>query len=200
MIPVVILAGGLGTRLHPVTKTIPKSMVPICGTPFITHQLSLLSRKGVTDVVICLGYLGEQIRASVGTGAYWDLNVSYSYDGCTQLGTGGAVKKALPLLPEDFMVIYGDSYLTTSYNKVLRAYYGSDKPCLMTYYKGVDYGLTIFNKEVFRDCPYRFHLWDLFLTLMQRDKIENYIVDTPFYEVGSIEGQKRLEEFLCSTS
>ena len=199
MIPVVILAGGLGTRLYPVTKTIPKSLVPICGTPFIAHQLSLLSQNGVTDVVICIGYLGEQIRALIRDGASWGLNVKYSYDGRSQRGTGGAIKKALPLLPEDFMVIYGDSYLTTSYKNVLRAYCNSDSPCLMTLYKGVNYGLTIFNREVFRDCPDRFDLWDLFNRLQRDGEIENYIVDTPFYEVGSIEGQKKLEEFLCST-
>src|SRR6266852_5514518 len=106
-----LLAGGLATRLLPLTETIPKSMILVAGEPFIAHQLRLLAREGVTDVVICSGYLGEQIEAYVGDGSRFACHVRYSADGDLPLGTGGALRRALPLLGERFLVMYGDSYL-----------------------------------------------------------------------------------------
>lgn len=199
MIPIVILAGGLGTRLNPVTKKIPKSLVPVCGTPFIHHQLTLLYKKGIRDVVICTGYLGERIEEYVGDGSRWKLNITMSYDGDTQLGTGGAIKKALPLLPENFFITYGDSYLTTNYHKILSKFLGSPKPCLMTYFDGIEYGLSTFNREVFETPIIKFDLWDVFIQLQLEDQVEYYFVDEPFYEIGSFEGIKKLEDYLCNT-
>ena len=110
MIPVAILAGGLATRLRPVTETIPKSLIDIDGKPFIWHQLKLLKEKGIDHVVICCGYLGEKIEKYVRENPDPQLKVDFSYDGAVLLGTGGAIKKALPLLGEEFFVMYGDSY------------------------------------------------------------------------------------------
>jgi NDP-sugar pyrophosphorylase family protein len=113
-----ILAGGLATRLRPITEKIPKSLVMVANKPFVDWQLRLLSQKGLRQVVLCLGYLGEQVQAFVGDGAKWNLKVAYSFDGAKLLGTAGAVRQALPLLPEDFWLLYGDSYLDFDYASV----------------------------------------------------------------------------------
>jgi NDP-sugar pyrophosphorylase family protein len=109
--PIAILAGGLAKRMRPVTDTIPKAMIEVAGEPFIAHQLRLLRREGAGRVVLCLGYRGEQVRDFVRDGAQFGLEVRYSFDGESLLGTGGAVRKALPLLGPVFFVTYGDSYL-----------------------------------------------------------------------------------------
>lgn len=132
MFPVAILAGGLATRLRPVTETIPKALIEIAGKPFISHQLEYLSRQGVTSVVLCIGYLGEMIQQVVGSGNEWDLKVAYSPDGPTLLGTGGAIKKALPLLGEQFFILYGDSYLPINFPSVQKAFVDGGKLGLMT--------------------------------------------------------------------
>src|SRR5512133_904030 len=100
--PVAILAGGLATRLRPITETIPKSLIEVCGEPFIAHQLRLLRSRGIEEVVLCIGYLGEQIEKVIGTGSAFGLRVRYSFDGKELLGTGGAIRRALDLLGEDF--------------------------------------------------------------------------------------------------
>ena len=95
-LPVAILAGGLATRLRPITQKIPKSLVDVAGKPFIVRQLDYLQEQGITHVVLCLGYLGEQVEAVVGDGSAFDLDIRYSWDGSRLLGTGGALKQALP--------------------------------------------------------------------------------------------------------
>jgi len=132
--PVAILAGGLATRLRPLTKTIPKALLDIQGYPFIYHQLHLLKKQGIDNVVMCINYLGEQVEGYVGNGERFGLKVQYVYDGETQLGTAGALKKALPLLGENFFVLYGDSYLPCNFPAVQRAYQQSQKKALMTIY------------------------------------------------------------------
>jgi MurNAc alpha-1-phosphate uridylyltransferase len=131
-LPVAILAGGLATRLRPVTETIPKALVDVAGMPFVLRQLDYLRRQGVGRVVMCVGYLGEQIEAVVGNGAAMGLSVSYSQDWPNLLGTGGALKQALPLLDSEFLVLYGDSYLPIDFTAVERAFLASGKPALMT--------------------------------------------------------------------
>jgi NDP-sugar pyrophosphorylase family protein len=131
-IPVALLAGGLATRLRPITETIPKAMVEVAGRPFIDHQLMLLRRNGIRRVVLCLGYLGEQVATHVGDGSAISMRVDYSYDGDRLLGTGGALRQAAPLLGELFWVMYGDSYLDIDYRAVLDAFARSDALGLMT--------------------------------------------------------------------
>lgn len=137
--PVAILAGGLATRLRPLTETIPKSLILIQGEPFIFHQLRLLKKQGIERVVICVGYLGDHIEKKVGYGDNFGLQIQYSYDGSTLLGTGGALKKALPLLADDFFVLYGDSYLPCDFETIQTAYQrqkqqNPPKRALMTVY------------------------------------------------------------------
>jgi MurNAc alpha-1-phosphate uridylyltransferase len=179
MLTVAILAGGLATRLRPLTETVPKSLIEVCGEPFVDWQLKLLSRRGVREVVFCLAYRSDMIRDFVGDGSRYGINVTYSEDGPVQLGTGGAIRRALPLLGHNFMVLYGDSYLPIDYGKIEEAFRSARKPALMTvhqnegaldasnvvfingklgkYEKGgvlaemthIDYGLSIFNAWVF---------------------------------------------------
>lgn len=182
-LPVIILAGGLATRLHPVTKTIPKSLIEIQGEPFIAHQLRLLRKQGITEVIMCIGFLGEQIIDYVGDGHLFNLQVRYVTDGPVLLGTGGAIKKALPYIQDAFFVLYGDSYLPCDYKAAQNAFLVSHKLALMTIFRNqgqwdtsnvefsqgvlraydkinrnsrmhyIDYGLGLFHKNAFLGLP-----------------------------------------------
>jgi len=183
VLPVAILAGGLATRLRPITEKIPKSLVDINGEPFIAHQLRLLKKNGINHVVICVGYLGEMIRDFVGDGSKFGLEVDYSLDGPLLLGTGGALKAALPKLGREFFVVYGDSYLPCDYMYAQKQFIKSGKLSLMTLFHNknmwdksnvefrdgaiieynklkqtkameyIDYGLGIFNADAFKMVP-----------------------------------------------
>lgn len=134
MYPIVILAGGLATRLRPMTETIPKSLMPINGQPFIFHQLRLLASHGMKEVVLCVGFLGDKIEQAVGEGTQFGLQVRYVYDGDVLLGTGGALKRAEKWLNTPFFVLYGDSYLDCDYQAVQAAFAKSGQQALMTVY------------------------------------------------------------------
>lgn len=183
MLPVAILAGGLATRLRPLTETIPKTLIDLDGEPFLAHQLRLLRQNGVTRVVLCVGYLGDMIRDFAGDGQRFGLEIEYSFDGPRLLGTGGALRRALPLLGEAFLVIYGDSYLPCDYIAVERLFIQSEKRALMTVFRNegrwdasnieftggtirrydkvnrtadmrhIDYGLGAFRSGVFESLP-----------------------------------------------
>lgn len=131
MFPVAILAGGLATRLRPITEKIPKALVEVAGRPFIFRQLEYLRGQGIRKVVLCVGYLGERIEEAVRDGADFGLEVAYSFDGPVLLGTGGALRRAAPMLGTDFFVLYGDSYLPCDFRAVQEAYVASGKPALM---------------------------------------------------------------------
>lgn len=135
MFPVAILAGGLATRLRPITETIPKALVDVAGKPFIVRQLSYLHEQGISHVVLCIGYLGDMVRDVVGSGESFGLKVSYSEDGPNLLGTGGALAKAIPFLGNDFFVLYGDSFLPVNFSATQRAYEKSGQSALMTVLK-----------------------------------------------------------------
>lgn len=180
---VVILAGGLATRLRPLTEKIPKSLVPVAERPFIDYQLELLARSGVTDVLLCIGHLGEQVRDHCGSGARYGLRLAYREDGPTPRGTGGAILNAAPVLPETFFVLYGDSYLPCPYSKIWASFMEANAPGLMAVYQNrnqydrsnvvvegdrvavydksgrtpnmthIEYGLSIFRKTVLAEAP-----------------------------------------------
>jgi len=135
MLPVAILAGGLATRLRPISDEIPKALVDINGEPFITHQLRLLESRGVRRVVLCLGYRGEMVQEFVGGGEQFGLAVEYSFDGPILRGTAGAIHQALPFLGEAFFVLYGDSYLPCDYAAAEEAFAGNGKTALMTVFR-----------------------------------------------------------------
>jgi NDP-sugar pyrophosphorylase family protein len=135
MLPVAILAGGTATRIRPISETVPKALIAVAGEPFVAHQLRLLRREGIERVVLCVGHLGEMIRDHVGDGARFGLKVDYSFDGDTLLGTGGALKRALPRLGDAFFVLYGDSYLDVAYAPVEATFRRAGTPALMTVFR-----------------------------------------------------------------
>src|SRR5262245_14563616 len=107
-LPIAILAGGLATRLLPVTSQIPKSLVDVAGRPFAEHQIDLLRQNGITNIVFLVGYLGEMVRDTLGDGSRWGVQLRYVFDGPRPLGTGGSLEAALPHLADRFFVLYGD--------------------------------------------------------------------------------------------
>ena len=135
MLPVLILAGGLATRLRPLTERIPKALVPVANKPFVIHQLEFLKGQGIRRVILCTGYRADQIKVVVGDGSAYGLEVSYSEDGDTPLGTGGAIIKALPLAGSAFFVLYGDSFLPISFSKIESEWRRSHKPALMSVFR-----------------------------------------------------------------
>jgi NDP-sugar pyrophosphorylase family protein len=131
-LPVAILAGGLATRLEAVERgRVPKSLVEVAGRPFIEHQLALLRSSGVGRVVMCVGHRGAEIAAALGDGRRFGLDIAYAHDGEAPLGTGGALRKALPLLGPRFLFLYGDAYLECDYAAVARAFVARGKRGLM---------------------------------------------------------------------
>lgn len=133
--PVAILAGGMATRLRPITEKIPKLLVEVAGEPFFSHQLRLLKKQGLTRIVLCVGYLGEMIVEQYGDGSKWGVRIEYSFDGPKLLGTGGALIAALPKLGDAFYVLYGDSYLPIDYRAVGDFFLRSGQAGLMTVYE-----------------------------------------------------------------
>ncbi len=182
-LPVVILAGGLATRLRPLTEKIPKSLVEVAGRPFLEHQIALLRKNDITELYLCVGFLGEMIEELFGNGEKFGVHIAYSYDGKKLLGTGGAIKKLMPKLPDNFFVLYGDSYLPIDYQGVATHFRTSGKPALMTVFRNdnawdrsnvwfeeetirrysktellpqmsyIDYGLTVCSRTIFEEYP-----------------------------------------------
>ena len=134
-LPVAILAGGLATRLRPLTERVPKLLIEVAGEPFFSHQLRLLRGAGLRRLVVCVGHLGEMIVDQYGDGRDWGLSLTYAFDGDTLLGTGGALIRALPQLGEAFFVLYGDSYLPIDYRAVGESFLTAGAPGLMTVYE-----------------------------------------------------------------
>jgi NDP-sugar pyrophosphorylase family protein len=158
-LPVALLAGGMATRLRPITEKIPKLLVEVAGEPFFSHQLRLLKKNGLTHIVLCVGYLGEMIVDQYGDGAKWGVKIEYSFDGPKLLGTGGALIAALPKLGDAFYVLYGDSYLPIDYHAVGDFFMRSGKLGLMTVYENrgrydasnVEFGggeIKIYDKKI----------------------------------------------------
>jgi N-acetyl-alpha-D-muramate 1-phosphate uridylyltransferase len=229
MLPVAILAGGLATRLHPITETIPKSLVEVAGQPFVLHQLALLRGR---RVVLCLGHLGEQIEAVVGDGARHGVEAAYSYDGEQLLGTGGALRKALPLLGDAFLVLYGDSYLRCDYTDVERTFGASRKLGLMAVFENrgqydasnvsfrdgrilrydktpglpdmthIDYGLGALRTAAFAGYPAggRLELTTVYRDLLARGELAAYEMHQRFFEIGSSAGLEETRRLLEETA
>jgi len=134
-LPVAILAGGMAIRLRPKTEKIPKLLLEVAGEPFFAHQLRLLKTAGLTRIVLCVGYLGDMIVDEFGDGSEFGVNIEYSFDGDTLLGTGGALIRALPKLGGNFYVLYGDSYLPIDYCAIGDHFLKSGKEGLMTVFE-----------------------------------------------------------------
>lgn len=185
MLPIVVLAGGFATRLGKLTAEVPKCLIEINGRPFVDWQLDLLMRHGYSDFIFCVSYKSDAVQEYLGNGSDRGARIQYSLDGDTQLGTGGAIQKALPKLGDVFGVIYGDSYLPTNYMAAEQFFLNSRSNALMTVYENknqfdssnveftdgklinyekgsnsrqmhhIDYGMTFFRETAFR--PWRNH-------------------------------------------
>jgi NDP-sugar pyrophosphorylase family protein len=179
----VILAGGVASRLGTHAGDLPKTLIPVAGRPFADHQLTWLAEQGVTQVVYCIGYRGDQIRDYVGDGARWGLHVTYVDEGSDLRGTGGALRLALDegALAEHFAVLYGDSYLRVDLPVIFAAFRKSGRPAMMTVLRNdgrwdrsnadfdgalvtrysktegdfswIDYGLSVLAREVVARIP-----------------------------------------------
>lgn len=224
ILPVAILAGGLGARLGPLTAGIPKALVELNGQPFLAHQLELLRRNGVERAVLCVGHLGEMIRDYAGD-EKCGVRLEYSFDGPALRGTAGAIRNALPLLGEAFFTLYGDSYLPCDYRGVARAFEAGGRPALMTVLENhdrwdrsnvefvggriraysktartpamrhIDYGLGAFRRSIFESSAAP-DLADVYAEALARGELAAYEVSERFYEIGSPEGLHETAEFL----
>jgi NDP-sugar pyrophosphorylase family protein len=186
--PVAILAGGLATRLRPITERVPKVLVSVAGRPFLAHQLNLLRKQGIGRAVLCLGHLGEMVEREFGDGRPFEVQLEYSYDGPVLLGTGGALKRALPLLGQEFFVLYGDSYLPVDLKPVADFFARSGRLGLMTVYRNegrydtsnVVFGdgeIKVYDKK--RRLPEMHHI-DYGLSLFKAKAVEEWPADKPF--------------------
>jgi NDP-sugar pyrophosphorylase family protein len=200
----VILAGGLATRLFPLTSKVPKSMLEINKRPFLEYQLELLKEYEIKDVLLCLGYKGELIKNYFGDGKKFGVNLSYSYDGEKLLGTAGALKKAYKLLNDNFLLMYGDSYLPYDYWKIEEAFKNSEKLSLMVVHKNqnrfdksniliADDLVKVYDKTLKGE---NLEYIDAGLSILKKEVLSlemlAYEVKQRFYQIGSLEG---LEEF-----
>jgi NDP-sugar pyrophosphorylase family protein len=222
-----LLAGGLATRLGARAQNVPKSMIAVAGQPFIGHQLRLLAGKGVREVVVCAGHLGAQIADFVGDGARFGLRVVYVHDGPRLLGTGGALRNALPLLGDCFFVMYGDSYLDLPFAAVAESFLAQPLPALMVvcrnqdrwdrsnvaYARGrvlrydkrgagldfIDHGLGVLRRELLASRPagVPFDLADMYRELAAAGQLAGFETETRFFEIGSPEGLAETEALLA---
>jgi NDP-sugar pyrophosphorylase family protein len=229
MFPVAILAGGLATRLRPLTESIPKSLVTVAGEPFIAHQLRLLKKNGIERVVLCVGHLGGMIEEVIGNGNVFGLKVEYSYDGAELMGTAGAVRIASSRLGPSFFVLYGDSYLPCDYRAVQETFESAGNSGLMTVFRNdgqwdtsnvefedgcllayskknrtprmrhIDYGLGVFRAEAFSQIQVR-DLADLYEGLLKTGQLAALEVHERFYEIGSSAGLEETSRYLSAQS
>jgi NDP-sugar pyrophosphorylase family protein len=135
MPPIAVLAGGLATRMRPLTEPVPKALLEVAGEPFIAHQLRLFARQGIEEVKLLVGYRWEQIRAFAGDGSRFGVRVQYIVDGPELLGTGGAIRHALDRLGPEFFVTYGDAWLDTRYGAVVEAFHASGQGALICVFR-----------------------------------------------------------------
>ncbi len=224
--PVCILAGGLGTRLGERVRDTPKPLLDVAGEPFLHHQLRLLARHGVRDVVLCVGYLGERIEQAIGPEAF-GVRIAYSHDGPEPLGTLGAIRRAIPLLGERFLILYGDTYLRIDYMGAADAWGQSGLPAMMTVLRNdgrwdvsnatfdgqrvvvydkrapspdmrwIDYGLGgLLAGAVDELDPEVTELSDLYTSLAARGELFGFEATERFYEIGTPEALAETSAFL----
>ncbi len=213
-----ILAGGMGTRLQPLTLITNKTMIRIIGKPFLEYQLLLLKKNGIRDFVISIGYLGSQIKNYFNNGAYWGLNIQYSFEQ-VPLGTGGALKLAEDLLEDEFFFINGDTYLDIDYQEMIRKFSSSNKPMMMAVCKAeksnciisengdlreyarygfpikyIDAGVWILNKKIFAMFPdaKSFMMEECCIPWGTR-QVKVFISEKRFIDIGTFEELKVFE-------
>jgi N-acetyl-alpha-D-muramate 1-phosphate uridylyltransferase len=225
----VILVGGRGTRLGSLTDELPKALVDVAGRPFLHYQLELLRGEGVTDVVLCVGYLGSLVERAIGNGSRFGVSIRYSHDGDVPLGTAGALRNALSRLDARFLVMYGDTLLDVDYAAVARAHAASDLPALMTVLRNesrwdasnamveeglvvaysksppprdaqwIDYGLLAFARDAIADTADE-SLVGVLGKLARSRLLGAYEVRQRFYQIGDPAGLAETAEFIRRSS
>jgi len=225
---IVVLCGGKATRLYPLTKKIPKSMMRFEGKPFLEQQLDLLKKNRIFDIVLCVGYKAEQIKKYFGDGKNFGVEIKYSSDKKKLLGTGGALKKAENLLEDSFLVMWGDSYLPFNFQKAIKFFKKSNKPGMMIVFKNlnkyepsnvevknnlvksyskkrktkkmkyIDYGISIYRKEVLKHLPKNqiCDLTKLQQALIKKRQLLAYPAEKRFYQIGSPDGLEELKNYI----
>ena len=219
----IILSGGKGTRVSRYTKKIPKCLIKINGQPFLFHQLKYLLKNNIKNIIICTGYLNNQINLYLKKNIS-NINVKTLSDGNTPLGTGGAIINALKFMKKNFFILYGDSFLNFDLNllrnnnnlatmaiyKNKNRYDKSNIKLLglkkIKYYKAnhkknliyIDYGVSYLNKQVFKEFlkKKKFQLPDFFENISSKNMLNGFIVKKRFYEIGSYSGIKEAKKFL----
>ena len=179
----VILAGGLATRLRPLTQNTPKSLIMILGKPFLQYQIELLKSQNITEIVLCVGHFAEKIVNYFADGSKFGVKLTYSFETNQLLGTGGALKNAASHLQSDFFVMYGDSYLPINFITIENFFRAAKAKACMVVYKNnakydksnviyrdnlvikydksnttpdmhyIDYGLSILTKDILTMLP-----------------------------------------------
>ena len=204
----VILAGGLGTRMRPLTDVLPKTLLPVAGHPFAWHQMQWLAAQGVDEVVYCIAHQGEQIRQ------YWAAehvpvrSLRYVDEGTELRGTGGALRLALEeqVLDESFFVLYGDSFLPVEFAPVWSAFEGSGSPALMTVLKNegrwdrsnVIYAggrVSLYAKNADPATQARMQYIDYGLSVLRRDVIAG--IEKTFFDLSTVFHRLSLEGLLA---
>lgn len=134
MTQAIVLAGGMATRLYPITKDIPKCLIPFSGRPFVDYQLAWMSKNGVDRVTFILGYLSGQAVSHLKTLDFPSLKIDWIEEGPSRMGTGGAISLALKqgAIKDDFLIVYGDSFLPISFSDVWLASKLRQSTALMT--------------------------------------------------------------------
>lgn len=222
----VILAGGRGERLRPLTDAVPKPLVRVAGRPFLDFLLGFLRGQGVSDVVLLTGYLSGMIERHVGDGASFGMRIRCAREK-KPLGTGGALKGALPLLAEEFLFLNGDTLLPLDCRALLPALAPfaallSAFPALGTGrtpnlklgalgrvagyaraggggFTHVDAGAGLFRRAIADHFPSRdvFSLEeDVYPRLIERGLLGAFPAAEDFYDIGTPAGMKRFEEFV----
>lgn len=191
-LPVAILCGGKGTRLGELTRDTPKALVDVNGRPFIHWQLDLLRRQGFRLVVVCTGHLARKFDGVFDV--YSDMVVVS--EGSPELGTADRVRRALPLLGDEFWVLYGDSYLDADFAPVFERHRKIGRMACLTLWQGVNYGMNLFKREAFGEFPEENDLHWLAIHLGVEDKATSYRMPRSFLEIGSLEGLEEVRELL----
>jgi NDP-sugar pyrophosphorylase family protein len=225
---VCILAGGVGKRLGARVQDVPKPLLKVADQPFLVHQLRLLARNGVANVVMCVGYLGELIERAIGPSRF-GVRISYSYDGPGLDGTLGAIRRAGPQLGPRFLVLYGDTYLRLDYRAAADAWQRSGLPAMMTVLQNrgrwdasnaefdgervtaydkrspianmswIDYGLGGLTRATLELLgDDASDLSDLYHVLAARRELFGFEANERFYEIGTPRGLRETDKFLRS--
>ena len=187
----VILAGGLATRLRPITDNVPKSMVPANGKPFLEYQIELLRKSGIINIVLCIGHRCDLIKDYFRDGKKFNINITYSQEK-ELLGTGGALRNAYNFLDDHFFVLYGDAYLNIDYLGVMDYLKKMQCSALLTIYKNegrfdnsnvefINDKFVIYDKQ---NPTEKMNYIDYGLSILSKRIVKKYIPNNTFYDLA----------------